>query len=105
MSGEDALDQKIRVVLADDQVLVRSGFEVLLNNEADIEVVGTASEGEAAVALAHQHQPDVVLMDVRMPGMDGLTATELITGNEDLAEVKVLVLTTFDLDEYVYEAL
>jgi DNA-binding NarL/FixJ family response regulator len=95
----------IRVVLADDQALVRSGFRALLDSEDDIEVVGEAADGADAVALARQRRPDVVLMDIRMPGVDGLTAARRITEDASLAAVKVLVLTTFDNDEYVYEAL
>jgi DNA-binding NarL/FixJ family response regulator len=95
----------IRVVLADDQVLVRTGFRALLDSEDDIEVVGEAGDGAQAVELAVEHRPDVVLMDIRMPGVDGLTAAREIAGNEDLVDVRVLVLTTFELDEYVYEAL
>lgn len=95
----------IRVVLADDQDLVRTGFAALLDAEDDIEVVGQAGDGAEAVALARSHRPDIVLMDVRMPGVDGLTATASITADTDLAEVKVLVVTTFELDEYVFEAL
>jgi DNA-binding NarL/FixJ family response regulator len=95
----------IRVLLADDQTLVRAGFRVLVNGEDDMEVVGQASDGAEAVRLARSTRADVVLMDVRMPGMDGLEATRLIAGDDDLAGVRVLMLTTFDLDEYVFEAL
>lgn len=95
----------IKVLLADDQALVRAGFRVLLETEEDFEVVGEAADGAEAVSLARQAHPDVVVMDIRMPGVDGLAATEQITSDPALAEVKVLVLTTFDLDEYVYEAL
>ncbi|HEY2057522.1 MAG TPA: response regulator transcription factor [Amycolatopsis sp.] len=95
----------IRVLLADDQALVRAGFRVLLETEDGFEVVGEAGDGEQAVALAAEHRPDVVVMDVRMPGTDGLAATRRITADPELADVKVLVLTTFDVDEYVYEAL
>ena len=95
----------IRVVVADDQGLVRSGFTMLLDGEPDIEVVGQASNGVEAVALVASARPDVVLMDVRMPVMDGLEATRRITGDASLAETRVVILTTFDLDEYVHEAL
>ncbi|MFD9030233.1 response regulator [Streptomyces sp. NPDC059567] len=93
-----------RVLIVDDQMMVRQGFTVLLNAEPDIEVVGQAVDGEEAVAKVAELAPDVVLMDIRMPGIGGIEATRLITGPAD-ATVKVLVLTTFDLDEYVYEAL
>jgi DNA-binding NarL/FixJ family response regulator len=94
----------IRVLLADDQRLVRSGFRMILRAEPDIEVVGEAADGAEAVALAHELDPDVVLMDVRMPKVDGIEATRRITGGSGPVP-RVLVLTTFDLDEYVYEAL
>jgi len=95
----------IRVVVADDQVLVRSGFTMLLAGEADIEVVGEASNGVEAVALAASAHPDVMLMDVRMPVMDGLEATRRISGDPSMSSTRVVILTTFDLDEYVHEAL
>jgi DNA-binding NarL/FixJ family response regulator len=95
----------IGIVIADDQTLVRGGFRVLVDTAADMEVVGEASDGTEAVALARQHHPDVVLMDVRMPVQDGIEATRQIKDDDDTAEVKVLILTTFDLDEYVYAAL
>jgi len=95
----------IRVVLADDQQLVRAGFRVLLDNEDGIEVVAEAGDGEAALAAVRVEHPDVVLMDIRMPGLDGLAATKAITADPELADVRVLILTTFELDEYVFEAL
>ncbi|MCC0096944.1 MULTISPECIES: response regulator transcription factor [Streptomyces] len=94
----------IKVMIADDQMMVRQGFTVLLNAQPDIEVVGQAVDGADAVAKVAELGPDVVLMDIRMPGMGGIEATSVITAVPDSA-VKVLVLTTFDLDEYVYEAL
>jgi DNA-binding NarL/FixJ family response regulator len=95
----------IRVVVADDHVLVRAGFSVLLKSAAGIEVVGEAGDGREALELVTRERPDVVLMDIRMPETDGLEATRHITGDERLAHTKVLILTTFDLDEYVFEAL
>jgi DNA-binding NarL/FixJ family response regulator len=95
----------IRVVLADDQLLVRAGFRALLADEPDIAVVGEAGDGAHAVHLARRAKPDVVLMDIRMPGLDGLAATRQITADPALAGVRVVVLTTFELDEYVAEAL
>ena len=95
----------ITVLIADDQALVRGGFRALLDAQEDIVVTGEAADGEAAVRLALQLRPDVVLMDIRMPGVDGLTATRRIAGDERLANVKIVILTTFDLDEYVFEAL
>jgi DNA-binding NarL/FixJ family response regulator len=101
----DIRTEDLRVVLADDQALVRAGFKVLLDTEDGFAVVGEAADGAAAVSLAKSVRPDVVVMDIRMPGMDGLDATREITADPELAEVRVLVLTTFDLDEYVFEAL
>ncbi len=95
----------IRVLLADDHWLVRAGFRSVLDDEEDIEVVGEAGDGREAVDACRELKPDVVLMDIRMPVMDGLDATQLITGDERLAAVKVVILTTFDLDDYVYGAL
>jgi len=95
----------IRVVLADDQVLVRAGFRALLDAQDDIEVVGEAGDGEQAVRLATELTPDVVLMDIRMPGTDGLAATRRISADGQLAGVRVVILTTFELDEYVFEAI
>jgi DNA-binding NarL/FixJ family response regulator len=93
----------IRVAVADDQVLVRSGFAVLLRSAGDIEVVGEASNGREAIELVRAERPDVVLMDIRMPEMDGLEATGII--GAEAPETRVLILTTFDLDEYVFQAL
>lgn len=95
----------IRVLLADDQALVRAGFRVLLDTAEDIEVVGEAANGDEAVALVHEKRPDVVLMDIRMPSLDGLEATRRIIADKELAGVRVLILTTFEVDEYVFEAL
>jgi DNA-binding NarL/FixJ family response regulator len=94
----------IRVLVADDQAMVREGLSVLLNAQPDIEVAAEAADGQEAVRKAAEARPDVVLMDVRMPVLDGLEATRLIVGG-GAATPRVLVLTTFDLDEYVYEAL
>ena len=93
----------IKVLLADDQGLVRAGFRMILRAESDIEVVGEAADGREAVGQARELKPDVVLMDIRMPGMDGIEATRRVTALDPPA--RVLVLTTFDLDEYVYESL
>jgi DNA-binding NarL/FixJ family response regulator len=95
----------IRLLLADDQPLVRAGLRVLFEGEHDIAVVGEAANGEEAVSLARHTCPDVVLMDIRMPVLDGLEATRQIAGDEQLVAVKVLILTTFESDEYVFEAL
>jgi DNA-binding NarL/FixJ family response regulator len=95
----------IRVLIADDHSLVRAGFQSILSIEDDIAVVGEARNGAEAVTLAGQQSPDVVLMDIRMPGMDGLEATRLITSDPRLGNARVVVLTTFDLDEYVFGAL
>ncbi|XVV14862.1 response regulator [Actinoplanes sp. CA-131856] len=95
----------ISVLLADDQLLVRAGFRALLNAEPDIRIVGEAADGLEAVKLAQQTRPDVVLMDIRMPGVDGLEATRRIAAEPTLSDVRVVILTTFELDEYVFEAL
>ena len=94
----------IRVIIADDQQLVRAGFRKILESEDDITVLAEASNGLQAIAAARRHQPDVVLMDIRMPDMDGLEATRQLL-RDDPALTRVLILTTFDLDEYVYQAL
>jgi DNA-binding NarL/FixJ family response regulator len=95
----------IRVLLADDQALVRAGFRSLLDGEPDIEVVGEAADGDEALRSTAELLPDVVLMDIRMPGVDGLTATRTIVADERLAGTKVVILTTFGLDDYVFEAI
>jgi DNA-binding NarL/FixJ family response regulator len=94
----------IRVLIADDQELVRAGFRALLDAQADLEVTGEAHDGRQAVQLARELQPDVVLMDIRMPVLDGLAATREIASDEGLAGVRIVILTTFELDEYVFEA-
>jgi DNA-binding NarL/FixJ family response regulator len=94
----------IRVIVVDDQALVRAGFSVLLRSAPDIEVIGEAADGRAALELAVRERPDVVLMDIRMPVMDGVEATRRITADERLAATRVLIVTMFDLDEYVFEA-
>jgi DNA-binding NarL/FixJ family response regulator len=95
----------IGVVIADDQALVRGGFRVLVDSVPDMRVVGEARDGADAVAISRDRRPEVVLMDIRMPNMDGIEATRQIKSDDNTADVKVLVLTTFDLDEYVYAAL
>jgi DNA-binding NarL/FixJ family response regulator len=95
----------VRVLLADDQTLVRSGFRVLLERADGIEVVGEASDGAEALEHVRSNRPDVVLMDIRMPGMDGLEATRRIASDPRLADMRVIILTTFDHDEYVFQAL
>jgi DNA-binding NarL/FixJ family response regulator len=95
----------LRVLLADDQVLIRSGFAALIGSDPELEVVGEAGDGEEAVRQAHALRPDVVLMDIRMPGTDGLAAARRITEAPELADVRVIVLTTFEADEYVLAAL
>ena len=95
----------IRVVIADDQPLVRAGFATMVGYADDLELVGEAENGADAVALAKRVQPDVILMDIRMPGLDGLEATRRITSDPQLAELRIIMLTTFDLDDYIYEAL
>lgn len=95
----------IRIVLADDQALVRAGLRLLLDAEDEVEVVGEAEDGEQAVAVVTEARPDIVLMDIRMPHLDGLAATRRIVSTPELDGVRVIVLTTFELDEYVFEAL
>ncbi|GAA0336531.1 response regulator transcription factor [Actinoallomurus spadix] len=95
----------IRVLLADDQALVRAGFRALLDAQPDVEVVAEAGDGAEAVRLARRERPDVVLMDIRMPVLDGLAATREIVGDDRLAGTRVVILTTFELDEYVFEAI
>ena len=95
----------IRVLLADDQALLRTGFRLILSSERDLVVVGEAADGREAIRLARQHRPDVVLMDIRMPNLDGVQATAALAGPGVEDPVKVLILTTFDLDEYVVDAL
>ncbi len=95
----------IRVLLADDQALMRAGFRALLEAEDDLDVVGEAADGAAAVACPRRQRPDVVLMDVQMPGLDGIEATRRIAADPDLAAVRVLILTNYGLDSYVFAAL
>ena len=95
----------IRVLLADDQELIRRGFDSLLSDEEDIDVVGHAASGTEAIDQAFATRPDVILMDIRMPGLDGVAATERITSDDRLANVRIVMLTTFDLDQYVYGAI
>jgi DNA-binding NarL/FixJ family response regulator len=95
----------IQVLLADDQELVRAGLRLMVDSAPDLTVVGEAATGRQAVRLARETRADIVLMDIRMPDLDGLTATRQITADESLAGVKVLILTTFEIDEYVFEAL
>ncbi|WP_371781945.1 response regulator [Streptosporangium subroseum] len=95
----------IRILLADDQALVRTGFRMILENAEDMQVVGEAGDGAEAAAMALELQPHIVLMDVRMPEVDGVDATRLICARDDVGRTRVLILTTFDLDEYVYAAL
>src|SRR6185437_12510131 len=108
MSSESGPEPPIRIVIADDHLVVRTGFAALLATQADFEVVGTAADGEETVRLCRQVRPDVVLMDVRMPGTDGIEATRRViaeAGTRGSAGPRILILTTFDLDSYVYDAL
>lgn len=98
-------DDRIRILIADDQELVRSGYRAILGTYPDLEVVAAANNGEEVVQMAQQMKPDVVLMDVRMPEKDGISATRDIASNPLLADTHILVLTTFDVDRYVYDAL
>ena len=100
-----AADGPVRVLIADDQALVRAGFRLLIDVTPELVAVGEAADGAEAVALAEREQPDVVLMDIRMPEVDGIEATRRITGSPRTPDTRVLILTTFDLDEYVFAAL
>jgi len=95
----------IRVVLVDDQALIRAGFRAIIDSAADLEVVGEADDGAAALDVIREARADVVLMDIRMPGRDGIATTRAITADDELAAVRVIVLTTFELDEYVVDAM
>ena len=99
------MSSSVRVLIADDQQLVRTGFRMILDAEPDIDVVGEATNGHEAVAMTRQLQPDVVLMDIRMPELDGIEATRRVVQRDGDTSTRVLMLTTFDLDEYVYDAL
>ncbi|MFF5972494.1 response regulator [Streptomyces sp. NPDC012769] len=104
MTGTEATPP-IRVLLADDQALLRSAFKVLVDSEPDMEVVAEAADGAEAVARARETKADVVLMDIRMPGTDGLAATRMITADPELSAVRIVMLTTFEVDEYVVQSL
>jgi DNA-binding NarL/FixJ family response regulator len=95
----------IRVLIVDDQALVRAGFRMILDTQPDIEVIGEAADGHDAVRLAQHHLPDVVLMDIRMPNLDGIAATRLLAGPDAARPTRVIILTTYDLDQYVFDAL
>jgi DNA-binding NarL/FixJ family response regulator len=105
VSGVDGASDTVRVVVVDDQALVRTGFAMILSAEDGIDVVGEAGDGQEAIEVVRAHQPDVVVMDIRMPVLDGVEATRMLAGPEVSEPVKVLMVTTFDLDEYVYAAL
>ncbi|MDT0378593.1 response regulator transcription factor [Streptomyces sp. DSM 42041] len=105
MNADGAVADAVGVLLADDQTLVRAGFRSILDDEDDIRVVGESGDGATAVRAARELRPDVVLMDIRMPGTDGLEATREIVGDPRLERVRVVILTTFDADDYVYGAL
>lgn len=105
MNDAQTVQTPIRILLADDQALLRAGFAMVIDSQPDLEVVGQAGNGRDAVAAAAVHHPDVVLMDIRMPVMDGLEATRRITGDPALSMTRVIVLTTFDTDEYALQAL
>ena len=98
-------DRPIRVLLVDDQAMVRGGFRMILDAEPDVEVVGEAADGAAAIEAVHRLRPDVVLMDIQMTGMDGLEATRRILGTADGASARIVILTTFEVDAYVFEAI
>jgi DNA-binding NarL/FixJ family response regulator len=95
----------VRVLIVDDQALVRAGFRMILEAQPDIEVVGEAADGHEAVRLAQQHLPDVILMDIRMPALDGIAATRILAGPDAARPMRVIILTTYDLDQYVFDAL
>lgn len=105
MLDNQSSSRRIRIAIADDQELVRKGFRLLLSSFPDLEIVGEAVDGADAVALARRMRPDVMLMDIRMPRKNGIEATQELANDPDMADVAVLILTTFDVDEYVYDAI